>query len=125
MTHLVGARLRAACTDIRHDVTVSLTYRCDDPIAVHLTFPAGASSNEVEATWTFARSLLEAGLHTRAGVGDVQVRPHDERWVTVGLTAPDGSAEVELDRRGLRRFLSQAYAAVRWPRRRSTSPSTP
>ncbi|MGW0565076.1 SsgA family sporulation/cell division regulator [Streptomyces sp. NPDC003016] len=112
MTHLVAARLCASSIGVRYTVTVSLTYACDDPLAVHLTFPADASRNDAPATWTFARGLLAAGLHTRAGVGDVQVGPHDERWVTVSLTAPEGAAVVELDRRGLQRFLAHAFAAV-------------
>src|SRR6184192_301220 len=47
-------------------VPVTLRYLSDDPLAVHLVFPAWISLDEEEVTWTFARSLLEEGLGTPA-----------------------------------------------------------
>ncbi|MEN8652409.1 SsgA family sporulation/cell division regulator [Streptomyces sp. 21So2-11] len=112
MTHRVPARLYAERLGVRRDVTVSLTYDGDDPLAVHLSFPSAVSCDGNPVTWIFARDLLATGLYVPAGAGDVRVWPHDERWVAVKLIAPLGYALVELDRRGLRHFLAHAFKAV-------------
>ncbi|HET6858523.1 MAG TPA: SsgA family sporulation/cell division regulator [Streptomyces sp.] len=112
MTHRFPARLCSERLGVRLDVTVSLTYDCDDPLAVHLSFPAEVSCDDAPVTWTFARDLLGTGLHVPVGAGDVRVWPHDERWVAVKLFAPRGHALVELDRRGLRHFLAHSFKAV-------------
>ncbi|WP_434597560.1 SsgA family sporulation/cell division regulator [Streptomyces sp. A5-4] len=112
MTHQIPARLCAERLAVRRDVSVSLTYDCDDPLAVHLSFPAVVSCDGTPVNWAFARSLLATGLHVPAGAGDVQVWPHDDRWVAVKLFAPQGYALVELDRRGLRHFLAHSFTAV-------------
>lgn len=57
-------------------VPVTLRYASDDPLAVHLVFPAWISFDGEEVTWTFARGLLEEGLGNAAGVGSVRVRPY-------------------------------------------------
>ncbi|MDX3849109.1 SsgA family sporulation/cell division regulator [Streptomyces sp. AK02-01A] len=76
-------------------VPARLTYRTDDPYAVHITFHIG-SANAVD--WTFARELLIEGLFRPCGTGDVRIWPTkiDGRGVLcVTLSSPDGDALLE------------------------------
>lgn len=47
-------------------VPARLTYRTDDPYAVHIAFHIGS---EHPVDWTFARELLVEGCSGRAGTG--------------------------------------------------------
>ncbi|MFJ9540556.1 SsgA family sporulation/cell division regulator [Streptomyces sp. NPDC101225] len=90
-------------------VPVTLRYTSDDPLAVHLVFPAWISLDEEEVTWTFARSLLEEGLGGPAGPGTVRLRPHGPSHTVVELHTPEGAAAVRFDTSALRRFLTRSH----------------
>ena len=94
------------------EVTAALRYRRDDPLAARMTFPPAVSLDGTEVTWTFARSLLAAGLREPSGEGDVHIWPCGPDRTMVELWAPEGCALVALATTGVRRFLSRAYAAV-------------
>ena len=53
-------------------VPARLTYRTDDPFAVHITFHIGSDS---PVNWTFARELLVEGVFRPCGHGDVRIWP--------------------------------------------------
>ena len=90
-------------------VTLTLRYTSADPLAVHLLFPAWISLDGEELTWTFARSLLEEGLGSPAGVGNVHVRPYGPTRTAVEFRAPEGVAIVLFDTTTLHRFLLRTY----------------
>ncbi|MFI1398311.1 SsgA family sporulation/cell division regulator [Streptomyces sp. NPDC020681] len=91
---------------------VSLTYNADDPLAVRMVFPPTVSLNGTGVTWTFARSLLDSGLHTPSGAGDVHIWPCGRTQTMVELRSPDGVALLQFDTARLRRFLLHTYATV-------------
>ncbi|SNX63228.1 sporulation and cell division protein SsgA [Streptomyces sp. TLI_55] len=103
-----GARLLTP-DDEELAVTLTLRYTSADPLAVHLAFPAWISLDGEELTWTFARSLLEEGLGSPAGVGNVHVRPYDLTRTAVEFRAPEGVAIVLFATTTLRRFLLRSY----------------
>jgi hypothetical protein len=90
-------------------VPVTLRYTSDDPLAVHLVFPAWISLDDEEVTWTFARSLLGEGLAGPAGLGTVRLSPHGPSHTVVELHTPDGTAAVRFETRALHRFLTRSY----------------
>ncbi|MDT7843724.1 SsgA family sporulation/cell division regulator [Streptomyces justiciae] len=90
-------------------VTLTLRYTSADPLAVHLLFPAWISLDGEELTWTFARSLLEEGLGSPAGVGNVHIRPYGPTRTAVEFRAPEGVAIVLFDTTTLHRFLLRTY----------------
>lgn len=90
----------------------TLRYSAAEPFAVHIAFPAHVSADEAGVTWTFARSLLEEGLDTAAGTGDVRIRPCGRSRTTVEFHAPHGMAEVRFGTASLRRFVLRTYAVV-------------
>jgi hypothetical protein len=94
------------------DVSATLRYHREDPLAVCLTFPASVSLDGTEVTWTFARGLLAAGLRAPAGDGDVHVWPYGARRIVVELRAREGVALIDLARADVRAFLNRAYEAV-------------
>ncbi|NWF30112.1 SsgA family sporulation/cell division regulator [Streptomyces sp. PKU-EA00015] len=76
-------------------VPARLTYRADDPYAVHITFHTG-SDHPVD--WTFARDLLVEGVFRPCGGGDVRVWPTKSAGrsvVLMALSSPDGEALLE------------------------------
>ncbi|MFJ7997270.1 SsgA family sporulation/cell division regulator [Streptomyces sp. NPDC096310] len=76
-------------------VPARLTYRTDDPYAVHITFHVGS---DAPVNWTFARELLVEGVFRPCGHGDVRIWPTkvDGRQVLcVALSSPDGDALLE------------------------------
>ncbi|MDQ1010519.1 hypothetical protein QFZ82_005004 [Streptomyces sp. V4I23] len=76
-------------------VPARLTYRADDPYAVHITFHIG-SDHPVD--WTFARDLLVEGVFRPCGGGDVRVWPTKSGGrsvVLMALSSPDGDALLE------------------------------
>ncbi|MET9498205.1 SsgA family sporulation/cell division regulator [Streptomyces sp. NPDC006552] len=76
-------------------VPARLTYRTDDPYAVHITFHLGS---EHPVHWTFARELLVEGVFRPCGHGDVRIWPTkvDGRSVVLmALSSPDGDALLE------------------------------
>ncbi|MFF9507843.1 SsgA family sporulation/cell division regulator [Streptomyces sp. NPDC014724] len=77
-------------------VPARLTYRTEDPYAVHVAFHIGS---ELPVHWTFARELLVEGVFRPCGHGDVRIWPTkvDVRNVIfVALTSPDGDALLEM-----------------------------
>ncbi|MEU6773539.1 SsgA family sporulation/cell division regulator [Streptomyces sp. NPDC046759] len=93
-------------------VSATLRYTTDDPLAVFVDFPAEASLEGVDVTWTFARSLLDQGLRSPAGHGDVQIWPYGRTRTVVEFHSPHGLALLQFPASALRRFLLRTYAAV-------------
>ncbi|MGN9762529.1 SsgA family sporulation/cell division regulator [Streptomyces sp. SD31] len=93
-------------------VPAKLRYASTDPLAVHMDFPGEASLDGHGATWTFARSLLEAGLRGPAGDGDVHIWPCGQERTVVELHSPYGMALLQFDTSALNRFLLRTYAVV-------------
>ncbi|MET7481173.1 SsgA family sporulation/cell division regulator [Streptomyces sp. NPDC005648] len=76
-------------------VPARLSYRTDDPYAVHISFHI---NSEHPVNWTFARELLVEGVFRPCGHGDVRVWPTktDGRSVVLmALSSPDGDALLE------------------------------
>lgn len=95
----------------RTAVAGTLRYDPTDPFAVELILRPGRES----IVWIFARSLLTEGVQTRAGTGDVRIRParvHGRAVVTVSLSSPSGRADLELSRSVVARFLAEIEAQV-------------
>ncbi|MFR9673499.1 SsgA family sporulation/cell division regulator [Streptomyces sp. TR02-1] len=103
----VRASLVAAAGEPR-PLRVALRYDAHDPLAVHLHFPAQACLDGTETVWTFARDLLEEGVHAPVGEGDVRLRPDGPGRTVLALHADEGVALVLLDTDGLKGFLTAA-----------------
>ncbi|AXG78084.1 SsgA family sporulation/cell division regulator [Streptomyces paludis] len=76
-------------------VPARLTYRTDDPYAVHITFHIGS---DTPVHWTFARELLVEGVFRPCGHGDVRIWPTKVAGRGVlcfALSSPDGDALLE------------------------------
>ncbi|MFI6727217.1 SsgA family sporulation/cell division regulator [Streptomyces sp. R-74717] len=77
-------------------IPARLTYRTEDPYAVHIAFHVGS---DFPVYWTFARDLLVEGVFRPCGQGDVRIWPTkvDRRNVIfVALSSPDGDALLEV-----------------------------
>ncbi|MGW1490788.1 SsgA family sporulation/cell division regulator [Streptomyces sp. NBC_00191] len=93
-------------------VPARLTYRTDDPYAVHITFHIG-SDNPVN--WTFARELLVEGVFRPSGEGDVRIWPTkvDGRDVVLmALSSPDGDALLEASAAVVSAWLERTLRVV-------------
>lgn len=107
------ARARLITPDYEEvQVRATLRYTPADPLAVHIDFPVGASTDDTAVTWTFARTLLAEGLTTPAGIGDVHLWPCGPAHTVVELHSPHGMAMIRFDTPSLRRFLNRSYAVV-------------
>ncbi|MFF9162829.1 SsgA family sporulation/cell division regulator [Streptomyces longwoodensis] len=76
-------------------VPARLTYRSDDPFAVHVVFH---TNSEQPVHWTFARELLVEGVFRPCGHGDVRAWPAKAQGrsvVLMALSSPDGDALLE------------------------------
>ncbi len=76
-------------------VAARLTYRTDDPFAVHMDFHLGTSST---VHWVFARELLTEGVFRPCGQGDVRVWPTRagaRTLLCLALSSPDGDVLLE------------------------------
>ncbi|TXS52477.1 SsgA family sporulation/cell division regulator [Streptomyces sp. uw30] len=93
-------------------VSAKLRYASTDPLAVYIDFPGEVSLDGQGATWTFARTLLEAGLRGPAGDGDVHIWPSGDERTVVELHSPYGMALLQFDTGALHRFLLRTYAVV-------------
>ncbi|MZD07894.1 SsgA family sporulation/cell division regulator [Streptomyces sp. SID5785] len=93
-------------------IDVTLRYASGDPLAVQLCFPGSVTVAGTEVTWAFARSLLDEGLRTPAGSGDVHIWPCGRARTVVELHAPEGMAVVQFDTSALRRILERSYDLV-------------
>ncbi|MFD5098136.1 spore wall synthesis regulator SsgD [Streptomyces albidochromogenes] len=107
----VQARL-VSSTPRAETVAATLRYNRSDPFAVRMAFPPAATLEGVEVSWAFARELLEAGIESRAGVGDVQVRPYGYGRTVLEFHAAEGTAMVHIRTADLRRFLKRTHALV-------------
>ena len=76
-------------------VPARLSYRTDDPYAVHIAFHV---TSEHPVHWTFSRDLLVEGVFRPCGQGDVRVWPTKREGrsvVLMALSSPDGDALLE------------------------------
>ena len=102
----------------------SLHFTRDDPYAVKMAFHVG-TGEPVE--WTLARELLAAALHSREGIGDVQVWPSAVSSdpeaggegvasgygiVNIAMTSPFGHAQFEASAADIAGFLQRTYRIV-------------
>ncbi|WP_430379460.1 SsgA family sporulation/cell division regulator [Streptomyces sp. B1-3] len=93
-------------------VPARLSYRSDDPFAVHVTFHIG-SDHPVH--WTFARELLVEGVFRPCGHGDVRVWPTKaggRSLVLMALSSPDGDALLEAPAAQVSAWLERTLRAV-------------
>ncbi|NUK60489.1 SsgA family sporulation/cell division regulator [Streptomyces lunaelactis] len=93
-------------------VPARLTYRTDDPYAVHITFHIG-SDNPVK--WTFARELLVEGVFRPCGHGDVRIWPtkvEGRSVVLMALSSPDGDALIEASAAVVSAWLERTLRVV-------------
>ncbi|MER0449365.1 SsgA family sporulation/cell division regulator [Streptomyces sp. Edi4] len=93
-------------------VPATLRYDPDDPFAVRMAFPAPATLEGTDVSWEFARELLEAGVDTPSGVGDVRVRPYGYDRTVLEFHAREGVAMVHIRTSEVRRFLQRAQLLV-------------
>ncbi|MFC7303541.1 SsgA family sporulation/cell division regulator [Streptomyces monticola] len=103
----VEARLVAAAPRMA-TIPATLHYDVGDPFAVRMAFPAPATLEGVDVSWTFARDLLAAGVDEGSGEGDVRVRPYGYDRTVLEFHAPEGTAIVHVRTAELRRFLKRA-----------------
>ena len=92
-------------------VPATLGYDSMEPYAVTALF----RTSDGDVTWVFGRDLLEDGLRTPVGEGDVAVWPSSSDGLPVvclSLASPSGSALLEADLDTVRSFLDAAYTAV-------------
>ncbi|TJZ56034.1 SsgA family sporulation/cell division regulator [Streptomyces piniterrae] len=93
-------------------VPARLTYRTDDPYAVHVTFHIGSDS---PVNWTFARELLVEGVFRPCGQGDVRVWPtkvDGRSLVCMALSSPDGDALLEAPASAVSAWLERTLRVV-------------
>ncbi|GHI07345.1 sporulation protein SsgA [Streptomyces cellostaticus] len=93
-------------------VPARLSYRSEDPYAVHVTFHI---NSEHPVNWTFARELLVEGVFRPCGQGDVRVWPTkaDGRSVVLmGLSSPDGDALLEAPAAQVSAWLERTLRVV-------------
>ena len=92
-------------------VPATLGYDSMEPYAVTALF----RTSDGDVTWVFGRDLLEDGLRTPVGQGDVAVWPshHEGRKVVcISLASPSGSALLEADIVDVSSFLDASFTVV-------------
>lgn len=93
-------------------VPARLTYRTDDPYAVHIAFHIGSES---PVHWTFARELLVEGVFRPCGHGDVRIWPTKVAGrgvICVALTSPDGNALLEMNSAAVAAWVERTLRVV-------------
>lgn len=93
-------------------VPARLTYRTDDPFAVHVAFHIGSES---PVHWTFARELLVEGVFRPCGHGDVRIWPTKvagRSVICVALTSPDGNALLEVPSAAVAAWVERTLRVV-------------
>jgi hypothetical protein len=93
-------------------VAAKLTYRTDDPFAVHMDFHLGTSST---VHWVFARELLTEGVFRPCGHGDVRVWPSRagaRTLLCLALSSPDGDVLLEAPAGPVSAWLERTMRAV-------------
>jgi hypothetical protein len=92
-------------------VPATLSYDPDEPYAVTALF----RTSDGDVAWVFGRDLLEDGISSPAGEGDVAVWPSvsdGARVLCLSLASPSGSALLEADLATVASFLDETYRAV-------------
>jgi hypothetical protein len=93
-------------------VPARLSYRSDDPYAVHIAFHI---HSEQPVNWTFARDLLVEGVFRPCGHGDVRVWPtkvDGHGVVLMALSSPDGDALLQAPVPQVSAWLERTLLAV-------------
>jgi len=93
-------------------VPARLSYRTDDPYAVHVTFHIGSDH---PVNWTFARELLVEGVLRPCGHGDVRVWPTQvagRSVVLMALSSPEGDALLEAPAAQVSAWLERTLRTV-------------
>lgn len=93
-------------------VPARLTYRSDDPYAVHIAFHVGS---DLPVQWTFARDLLVEGVFRPCGQGDVRVWPtklDSQGVICIALSSPDGDALLEAPSAAVSAWLEKTLRIV-------------
>lgn len=93
-------------------VPARLSYREDDPLAVHFTFHVGT---EAPVEWSFARDLLAEGLRRPCGRGDVRLWPTTvagRAVLYVALASLDGDALLTAPAEEVRSWLHLTHRLV-------------
>lgn len=88
------------------------TYRADDPFAVMMSI-ARPSGRWID--WLISRDLVDEGLTSPAGIGDVRLTPFtDDEFdvLEVKIGDDEGFASLEFDRDLIVRFLDATYDIV-------------
>ncbi|WP_055531533.1 SsgA family sporulation/cell division regulator [Streptomyces graminilatus] len=91
---------------------VTLRYDSTDPLAVQIVFPREVSADGEAVTWAFCRTLLEEGLDSPTGIGEVHLWPCGPIHTVVELHSPHGLAVVRFRKAQLQRFLNRSYGIV-------------
>jgi hypothetical protein len=94
-------------------VPARLSYSPYDPYAVEVAF---GFDQLYPVTWVFARELLAEGLHRPCGQGDVRIWPvrgdGSCDMLCLVLSAPGGSAVLEVPSAVVERWLKRTYEMV-------------
>ena len=89
-----------------------LVFEPADPYAVSMNLQARSGT----VTWTFARALLEQGLYSPSGDGDVHVWPclsgSGDAVVIIELCSPDGTALLQAPSRTVHDFVVRTLDIV-------------
>ncbi|WP_052434003.1 SsgA family sporulation/cell division regulator [Streptacidiphilus melanogenes] len=94
-------------------VPALLGYRREDPFAVRLTFPGILGPDEKDLTWLLSLELMEAGLLTPVGDGDVRVVPAAGGVLRLHLRSGASEAVLQAPSRRVERFLRACREHVR------------
>ncbi|MFE2061557.1 SsgA family sporulation/cell division regulator [Streptomyces sp. NPDC059467] len=93
-------------------VPARLSYRSDDPYAVHVSFHI---NSDFPVHWTFARDLLVEGVFRPSGHGDVRVWPTKSEGrsvVLMALSSPDGDALLQAPTAQVSTWLERTLRVV-------------
>ncbi|WHM41007.1 SsgA family sporulation/cell division regulator [Streptomyces sp. BPTC-684] len=103
---------RVLGTSARQVVSAEFGFDLASPLAVSAEFTV---ENGPCARWRIGRDLLWQGLHTRSGIGDVQIwpsHPGDRTAARLRLVSGDMAALFELPIPPLVKWLEHTYAVV-------------
>jgi hypothetical protein len=94
-------------------VSALLSFRREDPFAVRLSFPGLLGPDARDLTWLLSREMLETGLLTPVGDGDVRVVPTPSGVIRLHLRSGTAEAVLEASSRTVERFLRACGECVR------------
>ncbi len=98
--------------DLHVRVPTRFSYVCADPFAVHASFHL---TPDRAVHWTFARELLDQGMHAAAGLGDVRIAPIEGCMglvFSLELESPEGYARLEGPVAPVKAWLDTTYEAM-------------